>query len=140
MLRFELRPRHVERKTTVPRERFRKTSERLLGCHFGPGSEGTLAQRQRSSPYKDGGIGPFLRAQAFANGAPAERAVKGKMVRIERLKAAATLVAGKVLAKAIDFPFRLLARVVHVSDMHHATTQFERRLHRISEPAALVLA
>src|SRR5712692_9130747 len=111
MLRFELRPRHVERETAVPRERFRKTSERLLGRQFGPGSEGALAQRQRPRPNEDGGIGPFLRAQACANGAPAEWTVKGKMVRIQRLETAAALVACKVLTKAIDFPFRLVARI-----------------------------
>src|SRR5260370_40812400 len=107
MLGWELRPRHVERETAVPRERFRKTSERLLGRQFGPGSEGALAQRQRPSPHKDGGVGPFLRAQTFANGAPAEWTVKGKMARLQRLATTPAHGVSQAPAKPNDSTIRL---------------------------------
>ena len=62
------------------------------------------------------------------DGTPAEHAVERKVMRIERLKAAAALVAGEVLAVAIDLPFRLLARVIDMRDVHHSLAEIEGRL------------
>src|SRR5207244_4190872 len=86
------------------------------------------------------GIGALLCTEALANRAPPQRAVEREMVRIERLEAAAAAVAGEVLAVAIDAPGCLVARVVHVGDMHHPAAQLQGSLHRVGEAATLSLA
>src|SRR5262245_44952784 len=59
------------------------------------------------------------------------------MVRIERLEAAATLIAGIMLAVAIHLPVRLIALVIDMGDVHDALAQLECRLNRVRQPATL---
>ncbi len=72
-----------------------------------PGGQGPLAQRPAAVADQQAGVGALLNAEPLASGAPAQRAVEGEMVRIERLETAAAPVAGKVLAEALDLPVRL---------------------------------
>src|SRR5262249_6534261 len=62
------------------------------------------------------------------------------MMRVERLEAAAALLAHQVLAEALDLPVRLFARLIHAHDMHNTLAQVEGRLDRIGKPAALAAA
>jgi hypothetical protein len=140
MRRFEFAPRSVERESAVRGQRLGEARERLLRRQLRPRGQRTVAQRQFRIAHQHRGIGAFLRPDAFARRAPAERAVERKMMRIERLEAAAALIAGEVLAVAIDLPLRLLARVVDMSDVHHALAEVERGFDGLRESAALVLA
>jgi hypothetical protein len=61
-------------------------------------------------------------------------------MRIERLEAAAALVAREVLAEALDLPLRLLARLIDVGDVHHPFAKFQGGLDGVGQPAPLGLA
>src|SRR5438093_8955044 len=104
MRRFEFLVRRIERKANMPGQRFSKAGEGVSHCQSGPGGEGTLTQRQAGIADQHCGVRAALETQPLAGGAPAQRAVEGKMVWVERLIAATALVAGEVLAEALDFP------------------------------------
>ena len=110
--RRQLLERHVEREAGVARERLGEAQERAALGQVRPGGHGAVAQRQLRVADEQGRVGALLHAQPFAGRAPAERAVERKMVRIERLEAAAAVVAGEMLAEAVDPPVRLRLLVV----------------------------
>src|SRR5579884_407078 len=82
--------------------------------------------------------GALLDAQPFARRTPAERAVERKMMRVQRLEAAATVITSEVLAVALDAPVWLRLAVLDVGDVHHAATKIETRLHRIGDARPLI--
>ncbi len=96
-----------------------------------PWSQGTLAERALSISQQQGGIGTELAAKALAGGAPAHGAVEGKVVRVERLEAAATAIAGQVLAETLDLPLRFGTLVIDESNMDDPASQLQGGLHAV---------
>src|SRR6266852_5151847 len=93
-----------------------------------PCRQRALAQRQLGIANQHGRIGSALHAQSFTCRTPAERTVERKMVRIQRLKAAATAVASKMLAITLDFPFRFFLVFIDKDDMDDSLAQIQSGL------------
>src|SRR5438105_7841925 len=96
-------------------ERLGETEEGVVLSQRRPCGESAFAEAFLRIADEQGGAGAFLYTESLTGRAPAERAVERKMMRVERLEAAATTVTGKVLAKAFDLPVRLLLAFLNVS-------------------------
>src|SRR5262249_26306233 len=62
----------------------------------GPDEKRAFFEREAGVAEQRGGIRADLGAEAFAGGAPAERAVEGEIVRVEGVEAAAAFFTGEV--------------------------------------------
>ena len=78
-----------------------RANKRILG-EGGPDGDRTLAETEPAVGDERGGVGAVLGAQAFADRAPAERAVEREVVRRQLLEAPAAAVARAMLAVAVD--------------------------------------
>src|SRR5262249_8564030 len=112
MSRRQLLVRHIEREAHLLRERFREARERLRRRQRRPCGERAVAQTGSRIANEQRRIRPLLRAESLAHGAPAERTIEREVMRIQRLEASATLIAGEVLTVAVDLPARLLAGII----------------------------
>src|SRR5207302_1299962 len=105
-----------------------------------PRGDGPIAQRPFRIANERSGVGALLDAEALAGRAPAEGVVEREVVGVERLKTAATAVAGEVLAVALHLPIRLRPIRVHVGDEDDALAEVQGGLDRVGEAAALAVA
>ena len=108
---------------------------RVLG-EPGPDGDRAVAEAPSVVGHQHGGVGPVLRSQALADGAPPQRAVEREVVRRQLLEASATAVARPVLAVAVDVPVRLVRLGADLGDQHDPLAQVERRLDRVGQPRA----
>src|SRR6266849_2060897 len=95
---------HVEREADMAGQGIGETPEWGVVGQRRPGRQGAFAQRQLRVANEYGWVGSTLHAQSLTRGTPAERTIEGEMVRVQRLETAATAVASKMLAIALDFP------------------------------------
>ena len=94
-------------------------------AHVGPDQQCAFGEREVRIAQQRGRVRADLRAEAFAGGAPAERAVEREVVRVERVEAAAAFFAGQVLAVDADGPARLGDVVVGLGDVDDAFAEGE---------------
>ncbi len=130
--------RRVQRETFVPRQRFGETKEGRIARQVRPGGQGALAQGTARVADEQGRGGALLNPQPLAARTPAERAVEGKVMRVQRLETATAAIAGEVLAEALDAPVRLGLAVLDVRDVHDAAAQVQTPLHRIGDARPLI--
>ena len=95
------------------------------------------SERRRIADEQGRG-GTLLHAQSLARRTPAERTVERKMMRIQRLEAAAALIAGEVLAVALDVPIRLRLARPRRERRASRRGRDRGRFHRIGDARPLV--
>ena len=108
--RIDLLQRRIEREAQLASQCLGKARKGIVDRQGRPGGEGAVTQGTPRIADQEFRAGSLLYAKPFTRRAPAERTVERKMMRIQRLEAAAAAVTSVVLAGAIDFPLRLFLR------------------------------
>jgi len=136
--RLQFAERRVEREAGMSRDRLGKTHETSRPRANRARGNGALPQRQGGITNQQRRRSAALNAETLARRTPSERAVEREVMRIERLETATALIAGIVLAVAVDLPLRLRFRFRNVGDVHDAAPEIERRFDRVGDARPLI--
>ena len=114
--------------------------EILARLQVRPERNGSFPKRQLGTANEEIGFGSLLHSQAFTDGAPTKRAVKREVMRIQRLKTAATFLTSQMLTKSFHAPSRFFPVRVDMGHHHDAPAKVQCGLHGVGDATALISA